>query len=335
MATIHNGSDSDLFLLAEILRKGGVVAVPTETVYGLAANALDSAACRQIFEIKGRPAHDPFIVHVADRAAARKIADLGGRAEELAERFWPGPLTIVVPKRSVVPDIVTSGRPTVAIRAPAHSLLRRLLEISELPLAAPSANPFGYVSPTTTEHVQSGLGDRIDHILDGGPCSIGVESTIVDVRDENDPTILRPGGISREDLEAAVGRPFRIHQRETNAAPGKPEGELAPGMLDRHYSPRTRVTLREHLFSAAELGANRGDVAKVCFQRPRTDTPSPSGETVFWLSEAGDVGEAAQRLFSLMRELDARGFNHIEFEPAPPEGLGLAINDRLRRAAAR
>lgn len=330
MATIHSGSDADLFLLAEILRKGGVVAAPTETVYGLAASALNAAACRRIFEIKGRPAHDPFIVHVHDRESADGIAVLNAAAESLAARFWPGPLTLVLPKRPVVPDIVTSGRPTVAVRVPAHPLLRRLLSRCDLPLAAPSANPFGYVSPTSAAHVQAGLGDRIEHILDGGPCKIGVESTIVDVRDEHSPVILRPGGIPREDLENALGRTVRVHQRIADPEASLPEGELAPGMLDKHYSPRTPVTLLEAPFTDTELKNTPENMARVCFKRPATDIGCPR---VFWLSETGDERDAAFRLFAVMRELDASDFARIEFEPAPDTGLGLAINDRLRRAS--
>ncbi|RME66813.1 MAG: threonylcarbamoyl-AMP synthase, partial [Verrucomicrobia bacterium] len=259
MAKIYSGSDADLAFLSEVLRQGGLVAVPTETVYGLAANALDAEACRKIFEVKGRPAHDPFIVHVSDLAAARAIARLNPLAERLAEQFWPGPLTLVLPKAPAIPDIVTSGRPTVAVRVPGHPLFRRLLATCALPLAAPSANPFGYVSPTTAAHVLEGLGERIGHILDGGPATIGVESTIIDVRDESAPVILRPGGISRENLELATDLPFRIYRRGNAAASpsapsAAPEGELAPGMLDKHYSPRTRLHLAEAPFpSPADL----------------------------------------------------------------------------------
>ncbi|MGH8017736.1 MAG: L-threonylcarbamoyladenylate synthase [Opitutaceae bacterium] len=341
MATIYKGSDSDLFFLSERLRAGELVAVPTETVYGLAANALDAGACRRIFEAKERPAHDPLIVHVANRQAAENIAVFNEAASLLAIRFWPGPLSLVLPKKPAIPDILTSGRPTVAVRVPAHPLMHALLERCRLPLAAPSANPFGYVSPTTVEHVQHGLGERIKYILDGGPCAVGVESTIVDARDADDPVILRPGGLAREAIEQALGRPVRVHagstqQSRASRAPEDPAGELAPGMLDRHYSPRTPVVLRKRPFTPEELENAPPGVARVCIQKPTTLAARSAGrlERIFWLSESGDIDEAARRLFALMRELDATGFARIEFEPAPSSALGLAINDRLRRAAA-
>lgn len=333
MATIHNGSESDLNFLARVLRAGGVVAVPTETVYGLAANALDAAACRQIFALKERPAHDPLIVHVASRTMADSVAHLNKLADELAPRFWPGPLTLVLRKRPTVPDVVTAGRATVAVRVPAHPLLHALLVRSGLPLAAPSANLFGGVSPTSAAHVQQSLGDRIDHILDGGECTIGIESTIVDAREPHDPVILRLGGLPREDIERVLGRPVRVHERSAETRANEPGGELAPGMLDRHYSPRTPLELRAGAFSASELSAPIAGVARVCFQRPATAATTHSD--TYWLTETGDLGEAARRLFALLRELDARGYARLIFEPAPAHGLGAAINDRLRRAAAK
>ena len=334
MATIHTGSAADLDFLADIVRSGGLVAVPTETVYGLAANALDAAACARIFQAKGRPAYDPLIVHVASRSHAGDVAIFNAPAETLAARFWPGPLTLVLPRKACVPDVVTSGRATVAVRMPAHPLMRALLARSGLPLAAPSANPFGYISPTTAEHVQTGLGDRIEHILDGGPCTVGVESTIVDVRDPADPIVLRPGGLPLEALERALGRPVRLHRPtppSPDQAPAHPEAELAPGMLERHYSPSTPLVLREAPFSSDELRRPAPGVARVCLARP----PADSAGDVWWLSTAGNLEEAAHRLFALLRELDRGAFKRIEAEPAPQTGLGFAINDRLRRAAAR
>jgi len=334
VATIYKGSESDLFFLSDRLRAGELVAVPTETVYGLAANALNPDACARIFEAKGRPVYDPLIVHVTGQTAACAIAAMNVSAHALAAHFWPGPLTLILPKTPAIPDIVTSGRPTVAVRAPAHPLMRALLERCGLPLAAPSANPFGYVSPTTVAHVQEGLGDRIEHILDGGPCRIGVESTIIDVREMADPVILRPGGVAHEALEHVLGRRVRFHKPAEKSTPQArdPIGELAPGMLDRHYSPRTPLEVRPELFAPAELSEVPAGVARVCIARPR-DAAKSSG--IFWLSETGDLDEAARRLFSLMRELDAAGYARIEFEPAPATALGLAINDRLRRASAR
>lgn len=333
MATIHSGSAADLDFLADILRSGGLVAVPTETVYGLAAHALDAQACEQIFIAKGRPAYDPLIVHVASRGAAETIAVFNPAAERLAAAFWPGPLTLVLPKKPCVPGVVTSGRSSVAVRVPAHPLMRALLERCGLPLAAPSANPFGYISPTTAEHVQAGLGRRIGHILDGGPCTVGVESTIVDVREPADPVVLRPGGVSLEALAGVLGREVRMHQRnhETATSAAADAAELAPGMLERHYSPATPLVLRSAPFTREELAEPAPGVARVCFAPPPGG--APAGVRV--LSASGDPAEAAQALFATLRDLDAGGYRRIEVEPAPPSGLGLAINDRLRRAAAR
>lgn len=331
MAQVYSGTDSDLFFLAEILRDSGIVAVPTETVYGLAAHALDESACRKVFEAKNRPAYDPLIVHVVDRAAAGEMAVFNSAAETLVQKLWPGPLTLVLPKRDVVPDLVTAGRPSVAVRSPAHPLMRRLLERCRLPLAAPSANPFGCVSPTTAEHVQQSLGDRIDHILDGGPCEIGVESTIVDLREESDPVILRQGGVSRENLEQILGRIIRVHRKSPEARHDSAGAELAPGMLDRHYSPVTPVVLRTEPFTPAELAKPTPRIARVCFNKP---APHFDSTNVSWLTENGDTDRAARRLFALMRELDSAGFEKIVFEPAPDSGLGPAINDRLIRASA-
>lgn len=344
MAIIHSGSESDLSFLASVLRAGGLVAVPTETVYGLAANVFNAGACRRIFEVKGRPAYDPLIVHAASRTAADSVAQFNVLADELAPRFWPGPLTLVLRKRPLVPDIVTSGRPTVAVRVPAHPLFRALLERSGLSLAAPSANPFGYISPTSAAHVQESLGEVIDHILDGGPCAVGVESTILDATNPQDPVILRVGGVPREDLERALGRPVRVHQRPVAAAgesanqaaphPGDEaaSGERAPGMLDQHYSPRTPLQLLDRAFTGEELHSPDPAVARVWFRKPPESTDAPG---VHWLSETGDSTDAARRLFGLMRELDQAGYARLIFEPAPTAGLGVAINDRLRRAAAR
>lgn len=340
MAIIHTGSDADLSFLASVLRAGGLVAVPTETVYGLAANAFNADACRRIFEVKRRPAHDPMIVHAATRTAADSVAFFNTLADELVARFWPGPLTLVLRKRPLVPEVVTSGRPTVAVRVPAHPLFRTLLDRAGLPLAAPSANPFGYVSPTTAEHVQQSLGDVIDHILDGGPCAVGLESTILDATNPQDPVILRLGATPREDLERALGRPVRVHVRRPGDDSGPVEapegvsaaaGERAPGMLDQHYSPRTHLELRDHAFSEEELAAPVDGVARVCYRRPT----GPTAPGVHWLTTDGDPAEAARRLFALMRELDGAGYAQLVFEPAPADGLGAAINDRLRRAAGR
>ena len=204
MAKNYRGTKADLQFLARRLRAGDLVAVPSETVYGLAADALSAKACRKIFNAKGRPSSDPLIVHVGSIAQAASIAEIGPAARKLMRQFWPGPLTLVLPKKPVIPDIVTSGRPSVAVRMPAHPLFLKLLAETGTPLAAPSANPFGYVSPTTARHVQDGLGKRIKYILDGGPCEVGVESTIVDLRDPQRPRLLRPGQVTKADLERVL-----------------------------------------------------------------------------------------------------------------------------------
>jgi L-threonylcarbamoyladenylate synthase len=325
-ATIHRGTPSNLRRLARVLRRGGLVAVPTETVYGLAACALQAAACRRIFRAKRRPAHDPLIVHIADLRMLDQIAQSNAAVPRLARAFWPGPLTLVLARKAVVPDVVTAGLPSVAVRMPAHPLLRRLLRICGQPLAAPSANPFGYLSPTTAAHVRESLGGRIRHILDGGPCRHGLESTIVDVRDPRRPVLLRPGVITAAQLQRVLGVPVRvIHRRLAVATPA-----LAPGLLARHYSPRRPLRLHRCI-TAAMVARPAPDEAWICFRRP----PWAAGrKNVFWLSPTGDPRAAGRRLFGLLRRLDRGGWRRLHAELAPAGGPGAAINDRLRRAAA-
>lgn len=326
-ARLFRGTPSNLKLLAKVLRQGGLVGVPTETVYGLAADALDAEACARIYRAKGRPPTDPLIVHVLSGQEAEKIAYLNPAARRLADAFWPGPLTLVLEKRAEVPDIVTAGLGSVAVRVPAHGLFRRLLRVTGRPLAAPSANPFGYVSPTTAEHVRAGLGERIGHILDGGACSVGLESTIIDVRDPDRPRLLRPGAIAREQVETALGR--KVGSGRTAGSARK--AQRAPGMLKRHYSPRTPVTLHESL-SAKDVKAGGKRDAWVFAARPKGVT----GDNIFWLDPRGDLRGAARRLFALLRRLDAAGHSRIHLEKIPGRaGLAEALNDRLARAAAR
>jgi len=327
------GSDAEMLELAGALRSGNLVAIPTETVYGLAANALDPVACRKIFEVKGRPLIDPLIVHVSDEEQAQKLAELSLEAMLLMERFWPGPLTLVMKRHPIVPDIISAGLPTVALRCPRHPLTRKLLELSGLPLAAPSANRFGYVSPTQVEHVEAGLGDLIDYVLDGGPCNIGIESTIIGLADPQHPVLFRPGAISRAELSEALGRPVGL------AVPRETEDTRpvdAPGMLSRHYSPTTPLALfsdGEVPFLSSKSGA---PVALVYFARPRPDAALWSEALeVFWLSESGLPAEAARNVFALLRRLDEGNYSQILMERAPAGGLGDAINDRLSRAAAK
>jgi L-threonylcarbamoyladenylate synthase len=302
---------------AALLLGGGVVAIPTETVYGLAANAFDARAVARIFEIKQRPAFDPLIVHVLDDAMLARVADdIPEQARALIERLWPGPLTLVLQKRPEIPALVTSGLATVAVRMPAHPVARGLLQRAGVPLAAPSANPFGRLSPTRAEHVARQLGKHVDLIVDGGPSEHGLESTIVAL--EPAPRILRPGAISAEELAAVVG-PVEV---------GQPTGgpPLAPGQLPHHYAPRTPVRLLESDVPVRDR-ARSGFIGL---------SRAPLGYAeVRLLSERGDLREAAARLFEALHDLDERGLERIDAEPFPERGLGVAIMDRLRRAHAR
>ncbi len=328
-ARIYQGTPRALAVLARRLQQGDIVAVPTETVYGLAGNALDAAACAKIFAAKGRPADDPLIVHIHSLAQLPALCRANPAALTLARKFWPGPLTLVLPKTDAVPAIVTAGRDSVAIRMPRHPLFRRLLKASGLPLAAPSANPFGYISPTTAEHVQQGLGRRIRHILDGGPARIGLESTIVDLRDPNRPAILRPGLITAADVARALGRK-RLPSAPATSTRTQPGPQLAPGLLARHYSPRTPVVLHDRIRLPVATAAAAGE-AWVLQRRPKGKV----GANVTWLDPRGRLPGVARRLFALLRRLDAQGLDRIHVERARGGGLADAINDRLRRAAAR
>lgn len=324
---IYSGTARNLRYLARRLRAGDVVGVPTETVYGLAANALDSKACAKIFRAKRRPRHDPLIVHLHTAAQLPDVCEPNDAAKALAAKFWPGPLTLILPKSDRIPDIVTAGGGSVAVRVPAHPLFRRLLRLAQVPLAAPSANPFGYVSPTTAEHVKASLGDRIRHILDGGPCGIGLESTIVDLRTPAKPRVLRPGAISREAIAAVLGRPVRTHpQRGATSRNAAHKPVVAPGLLARHYSPRTRVVLHRR------LGAAEHRAEAYLFINGAT---APQGPNAFSLDPKGHLPGVARRLFATLRAIDAQGFRKIHVELATGVGLAEAINDRLRRAAAR
>lgn len=327
VARTLRGTPRNLALLARTLQAGDVVAVPTETVYGLAANALSASACQKIFRAKRRPATDPLIVHLASARELESVAEPNAAALALAAAFWPGPLTLVLPKKKSVPAVVTSGRDSVAVRVPAHPLFRALLRRAALPLAAPSANPFGYVSPTTAEHVLDGLGARIPYILDGGPAAIGVESTIVDIRDPRRPRLLRPGAITRGQLESVLRTRVIVPARRPTAA--DTAAQLAPGMLTRHYSPRTPVILARTV--AGWQPAEAPKEAFVFLRKP----PGRHPANVFWLDPRGDLRGVARRLFATLRALDRGGFRRIHVELASGDGLAHAINDRLQRAAAK
>jgi L-threonylcarbamoyladenylate synthase len=336
LAKILRGTAAGVRTAARALRAGQLVGVPTETVYGLAADALSARACRKIFQAKGRPSSDPLIVHVSGIEQAEVVAEVGAGARRIMEALWPGPLTLVLPKKKGVPAIVTAGRESVAVRMPEHAVMQAVIAAAGRPLAAPSANVFGYISPTCAEHVQSGLGKKIRFIVDGGPCEIGVESTIVDLRDEARPQLLRPGKIGRKEIERVLGRKV--------AATGKPAGKgqekemLAPGMMARHYSPRTPLVLKNKI-SARQISKAGADEAFVVFGG---NSRGPTKKNVFrWTNgrKAPDLAQMARGLFALLRELDRGSWKCIHAELAPPDsrfgGLAEAINDRLRRAAAR
>jgi len=307
---------SDIERAAEIIQEGGLVAFPTETVYGLGADALNPLAVARVFEVKKRPQFDPLIVHVADLRQAeilvRRFPPLGLK---LIERFWPGPLTLVLEKAEMVPDLVTSSLPTVALRVPDHPLALALIRESGRPLAAPSANLFGQVSPTTADHVRASLGDQVDFVLDGGPCRVGVESTVLSLTGK-EPTLLRPGGVSLEELQAIIGK--------VTVASGPVTKPQAPGQLESHYAPLTPLVLGGQ-GQTPPAGKRVGLLSL-------SDPKDPSFITVETLSPKGDLKEAAANLFAAMRRLDTLELDLIWALPVPEEGLGRAINDRLRRA---
>jgi L-threonylcarbamoyladenylate synthase len=306
---------------ARILAEGGLVAFPTETVYGLGADATNPAAVARIYQAKGRPAFNPLIAHVGNIAAARKIARFDAAATALAEAFWPGPLTLVLPKTEncAVADLATAGLDTVAIRIPAHPVAREILRVFGGPVVAPSANISGHVSPTTAAHVQSDLAGRIELIVDGGPVAVGVESTVVGCFDA--PMLLRPGGVPRAEIERVLGRTLVQPPADAGTDSVQP---LAPGMLTSHYAPRARVRLNAQVLEHGEalLAFGLGAISGI-----------DAASTVMNLSERGDLAEAAANLFGHLRALDGKGVHTIAVMPIPNEGLGEAINDRLRRAA--
>jgi L-threonylcarbamoyladenylate synthase len=305
---------------ARILRDGGLVAFPTETVYGLGADVGNPQAVARIFEVKARPRIDPLIVHVADFDSARQYGIFPAIADVLAQRFWPGPLTLIVDRKPSVPTIVTAGLDTVAIRIPAHPAALALIRAAGRGIAAPSANPFGYVSPTEARHVAEQLGTAIDLILDGGPCTIGVESTIVSLSGSAF-SVLRVGGTPIEDIESVLGK---LQIAVENGS--RPQ---APGQLKRHYSTHTRLLIADESMETK----NRGErVGLLCLVEP----PNPQDyAAVEVLSPCGDLREAAANLFRALRRLDSLPLDRIVARPVQEEGLGRAIMDRLRRCSVR
>ena len=315
-------SDAAIAAAAACLRDGGLVAFPTETVYGLGADATNAAAIARLYAAKGRPSFNPLIAHVAGVAEARLIAQFNATAERLAAAFWPGPLTLVLPKTSEcqVADLATAGLDTVAIRVPGHPTAQALLRAVGGPVVAPSANISGHVSPTTAAHVHADLNGRIDLIVDGGPVEVGVESTILGCFET--PILLRPGGVPSEAIEAVLGAPLARRPPEPAAGDDQP---LAPGMLASHYAPRAAVRL--------EATTVRPGEALLAFG-PDALPGAERATAVMNLSARGDLTEAATHLFGCLRALDAKAARTIAVMPIPHDGLGEAINDRLRRAAA-
>ena len=316
-------TQKELTVAANAIRQGGLVAFPTETVYGLGANALDADAVAGIFELKGRPRFDPLIAHIADAAQLTELARfVPALAMELIERFWPGPLSLVLEKQPCVPDIVTAGLPSVAIRCPDHHVARTLIRKAGVPVAAPSANRFGMVSPTTAAHVREQFGDRSPLVLDDGPCRIGVESTVVSFVENSAsrPTLLRPGGVTLEEIQEVTG-PIEVGKSQ-------PSHPTSPGQLSSHYAPATPLVL-----SAERLPIDDTmQVGLLTLQPPAY----PDGfAAIEVLSEQGCLREAAVHLFAAIRRLDAIELDYIVARPVPEVALGRAIMDRLRRAASR
>ena len=366
--------DASLEYAADILRHGGLVAFPTETVYGLGGDARNVPALARIFEVKGRPRFDPLIIHIAALDALEAAADLAllpprmrARVYALAGKLWPGPLTMILPKRRVIPDLATSGLDTAAIRLPDHPAARRLILLSKGPVAAPSANPFGFLSPTRARHVEEQLGNRVDLILDGGPCRVGLESTVLDMT-RDPPRILRQGGVPGELIEGIIGMIVAGPAAPAGVAAvsGKTAADAAsahidvarrsPGQLGAHYAPRRPLILHDReemirlpfrpeeacLFfdgrgrdawrTARYLEAGRQGGRQDSRQGPGPALPA-AGENVLTLSEGGNLPEAAANLFEFLHILDRPGIALIHAERAPETGLGPAINDRLGRAA--
>jgi L-threonylcarbamoyladenylate synthase len=306
---------------ARCLAAGGLVAFPTETVYGLGADATNPAAIARLYQAKGRPAFNPLIAHVDSLEAARAIGQLGPDAIALAWAFWPGPLTLVVPRapHCSVAELATAGLDTVALRVPAHPVAMALLQAFGKPVVAPSANLSGHVSPTTASHVDSDLKGRIDLIIDGGPVEVGVESTIIGCFQQ--PMLLRPGGVPRAEIERVLGRKLMEPPAEPESTTAQP---LAPGMMASHYAPRARVRLNATRINPGEALLGFG---------PATVIGAKAAIAVMNLSANGDLAEAAANLFGHLRALDAHEAKAIAVMPIPGDGLGEAINDRLRRAA--
>ena len=306
---------------ARLLKEGEVVAIPTETVYGLAGNAFEPKALAKIFAAKERPTFDPLIVHIADIDQLADIAkDIPDEAYKLAEAYWPGPMTIILPKKDCIPDLCTSGLPSVAVRFPSHPVAQAIIRESGLPLAAPSANLFKHVSPTTAEHVAAQLADRIAGIVDGGACSVGVESSIISLAGET-PTVLRPGAITPEMFSKVIGN---VTVKESTSKPG--QAMQAPGQCDTHYRPQVPLYFGE-IPEGYKLPAR---TVRIAFGKQAGAIPATVN-----LSESGDMTEATSKLYAYMHDLDKPEYNLILVDPIPNTGVGMALNDRLKRASVK
>ena len=313
-------TETNIIKAADIIRNGGTVAFPTETVYGLGANGLNPVAVAKIFDIKKRPSFNPLILHINNKDQLKSVCEIDSpRIETLINKFWPGPLTLVLKKKTIVPEIVTADNPTVAVRMPNNEVALKLIEYSELPIAAPSANLFNRLSPTTAQHVYTQLGDGVDMILDGGSTDVGVESTIVEI-DGNDVYLLRPGGVTKEELERTLNSKVKV--KPASKDPN------SPGQLPFHYSPRTRLKFMDD----PELNKIASKKIGAIFLSKKNDFIDCSESII--LSPNNDIREAAANLFSALHKMDEMNLDMIFVERIPEEGLGLAIMDRLKKAAA-
>ncbi len=323
----------DIDEAVSLLKNGEVIGFPTETVYGLAGNAYNTSAVTKIFEVKNRPTFDPLIVHTSSiERISDFVSEITDKAQLLAKHFMPGPLTILLPKKAIIADLVTSGLETVAVRIPSHPLALELLQNLDFPLAAPSANPFGYISPTSAQHVDNQLGSRIKYILDGGECTVGIESSIVGFFGD-EVVVLRKGGLAIEAIEAVVGK-VRVEENSSS-------NPQAPGMLKSHYAPKTQLSINDYQLSMGGVLLDNGQLSSktdfnkigyLGFDNYHQNIPV---QNQLLLSLSSDLNEAAKNLFAFMRLLDARGFDEIRTELLPDVGLGRAINDRIRRATSK
>ncbi|WP_400075127.1 L-threonylcarbamoyladenylate synthase [Winogradskyella sp. R77965] len=318
----------DILKAIALLNAEELVAIPTETVYGLAGNIYSEKAIKSIFETKQRPFFNPLIVHISSKEYLENIVDyIPEKAKLLADAFWPGPITLVLKKKTTIPDLITAGKDTVAVRIPNHPATLALLKQLDFPLAAPSANPFNRISPTKAEHVEAYFKDNIKMVLDGGACKSGIESTIIGF-DNDEPIIYRLGSTAIEDIEAVVGK---IKVKNSTAELGQSQKEVspdAPGMLERHYAPRTKTILTDNIINVIKMHPNKR-IGVILFKNQIKD-PNVTSQII--LSENGDLPEAASKLYDTLHQLDSQNLDVIIAEKFPDYGLGKSINDRLKRA---